>query len=83
MLREKYAGYETFIQLFGRKSLKFFIWPLLVVQYNRSQRSDQPWRLLKSEERNKPMNDRIREILSWYTSENQGVRTNLARMLNH
>src|SRR5437762_8601146 len=29
------------------------------------------------------MNDRIREILSWYDSENFGVRTNLARMLNH
>lgn len=29
------------------------------------------------------MNERIREILSWYTSENPGVRTNLARMLNH
>jgi len=29
------------------------------------------------------MNDRIREILSWYDSENAGVRTNLARMLNH
>lgn len=29
------------------------------------------------------MNDRIREILSWYASENFGVRTNLARMLNH
>src|SRR5438067_4873619 len=29
------------------------------------------------------MNDRVREILSWYTSENPGVRTNLARMLNH
>ena len=29
------------------------------------------------------MNDCIREILSWYTSENPGVRTNLARMLNH
>lgn len=29
------------------------------------------------------MNDHIREILSWYTSENPGVRTNLARMLNH
>lgn len=29
------------------------------------------------------MNDRIREILSWYTSENPGVRTNLARILNH
>ncbi len=29
------------------------------------------------------MNDRIREILSWYASENPGVRANLARMLNH
>src|SRR5450759_4211105 len=29
------------------------------------------------------MNDRIREILSWYTNGNPGVRTNLARMLNH
>jgi fructose-bisphosphate aldolase, class I len=29
------------------------------------------------------MNDRIREILSWYDSENPGVLTNLARMLNH
>ncbi|GCE17179.1 class I fructose-bisphosphate aldolase [Dictyobacter kobayashii] len=29
------------------------------------------------------MKDRIKEILSWYDSENPGVRTNLARMLNH
>lgn len=29
------------------------------------------------------MNDRIRKILSFYDSENPGVRTNLARMLNH
>ncbi|HLI06600.1 MAG TPA: class I fructose-bisphosphate aldolase [Ktedonobacteraceae bacterium] len=29
------------------------------------------------------MEDRVREILSWYDSENAGVRTNLARMLNH
>ncbi len=29
------------------------------------------------------MNERIREILSWYASENPGVRANLARMLNH
>lgn len=29
------------------------------------------------------MKERIREILSWYDSENPGVRTNLARMLNH
>ena len=29
------------------------------------------------------MNDRIRELLRWYASENPGVRTNLARLLNH
>lgn len=29
------------------------------------------------------MKERIREILSWYDSENPGVRANLARMLNH
>jgi class I fructose-bisphosphate aldolase len=29
------------------------------------------------------MSNRIREILSWYDSENPGVRTNLARMLRH
>ncbi len=29
------------------------------------------------------MQERIREILSWYDSENPGVRANLARMLNH
>lgn len=29
------------------------------------------------------MTDRVREILSWYESENPGVRANLARMLNH
>jgi fructose-bisphosphate aldolase, class I len=29
------------------------------------------------------MNDRVREILSWYVSENPGVRTNIARLLNH
>lgn len=28
------------------------------------------------------MNDRIREIISWYGSENAGVRANLVRMLN-
>src|ERR671928_1925780 len=26
---------------------------------------------------------RVREILSWYSSDNPGTRTNLARMLNH
>ncbi|MGO8954900.1 MAG: class I fructose-bisphosphate aldolase [Rhodomicrobium sp.] len=29
------------------------------------------------------MNDRIRELLRWYAAENPGVRTNLARLLNH
>jgi class I fructose-bisphosphate aldolase len=29
------------------------------------------------------MGTRVKEILSWYASENAGVRTNLARMLNH
>ena len=29
------------------------------------------------------MGARVKEILSWYSSENPGVRTNLARMLNH
>ena len=29
------------------------------------------------------MNDRIRELLHWYTGENPGVRANLARLLNH
>ncbi len=29
------------------------------------------------------MTDRVREILSYYQAENIGVRTNLARMLNH
>jgi len=29
------------------------------------------------------MTSRVREILSWYQSENVGVRTNLARILNH
>ncbi len=29
------------------------------------------------------MNDRIRQILSWYAGSNAGVLTNLARMLNH
>src|SRR5579883_1917229 len=29
------------------------------------------------------MTDRVREILSWYSSDNPGTLTNLARMLNH
>ncbi len=29
------------------------------------------------------MTDHVREILGWYDSENMGVRTNLARILNH
>jgi class I fructose-bisphosphate aldolase len=34
-------------------------------------------------ERRFVMTDRVREILSWYQSENPGVLSNLARMLNH
>ncbi|HVE85589.1 MAG TPA: class I fructose-bisphosphate aldolase [Myxococcales bacterium] len=30
-----------------------------------------------------PYSDRVRQILSWYSSDNPGVLTNLARMLNH
>ena len=29
------------------------------------------------------MNDRVREILSWYKSDNPGTLTNLARLMNH
>jgi class I fructose-bisphosphate aldolase len=29
------------------------------------------------------MNERVREILSWYASDNPGTLTNLARLLNH
>src|SRR5712692_4924531 len=29
------------------------------------------------------MTNRVREILSWYGSDNAGVKTNLARILNH
>src|SRR5881296_1408180 len=29
------------------------------------------------------MNDRVQEILSWYSSDNAGTRTNLARLLSH
>lgn len=29
------------------------------------------------------MSDRVKEILSWYSSENAGTLTNLARLLNH
>src|SRR5262245_46254206 len=30
-----------------------------------------------------PYSDRVKQILSWYSSDNPGVVTNLARMLNH
>jgi len=30
-----------------------------------------------------PYSDRMKQILSWYSSDNPGVLTNLARMLNH
>jgi class I fructose-bisphosphate aldolase len=39
-------------------------------------------RFCSTKEKN-PMTDRVREILSYYRSENPGVLTNLARMLNH
>ena len=29
------------------------------------------------------MTNRVREILSWYGADNAGVKTNLARILNH
>src|SRR3974390_2542230 len=29
------------------------------------------------------MIDRVREILSWYESDNPGTKTNIARLLNH
>src|SRR6476619_8286240 len=29
------------------------------------------------------MQERVREILSWYASDNPGTRTNIARLLNH
>jgi len=29
------------------------------------------------------MSDRVREILSWYESDNPGTKTNIARLLNH
>ena len=29
------------------------------------------------------MTTRVREILSWYESDNPGTKTNLARLLNH
>ena len=27
--------------------------------------------------------DRVKQILSWYSSDNPGVKTNLARLMNH
>ncbi len=30
-----------------------------------------------------PVTDRVKQILSWYGSDNSGVKANLARMLNH
>ncbi len=38
---------------------------------------------VKNEEKQMPQTDRVKEILSWYASENIGVKTNLARMLGH
>jgi class I fructose-bisphosphate aldolase len=30
-----------------------------------------------------PATDRVKQILSWYSSENVGIKTNLARLMNH
>src|ERR1700752_2826692 len=30
-----------------------------------------------------PATDRVKQILSWYASDNTGVKTNLARLMNH
>ena len=30
-----------------------------------------------------PASDRVKEILSWYGSDNPGVKANLARLMNH
>jgi class I fructose-bisphosphate aldolase len=37
----------------------------------------------KSIRREDNMQDKVREILSWYASDNPGVRANIARLLNH
>ena len=29
------------------------------------------------------MSDRVKQILSWYGSDNPGVKANLARLMNH
>src|SRR5713226_3558799 len=44
------------------------------------------WLRRSSKEKNhrgKTMTNRVREILSWYSADNAGVKTNLARILNH
>src|SRR6266496_5761904 len=53
-----------------------------VIQYRRKGRLFCTHTFIKSKG-STPMNDRVREILSWYTSESPGVRTNIARLLNH
>ncbi|HRI68660.1 MAG TPA: fructose-bisphosphate aldolase, partial [Polyangium sp.] len=30
-----------------------------------------------------PLTDRVKQILSWYSSDNPGTQTNLVRLLNH
>src|ERR1700757_4156290 len=30
-----------------------------------------------------PATDRVKQILSWYATDNTGVKTNLARLMNH
>src|ERR1700710_1849656 len=44
--------------------------PLILVREGRNLRS-------------MPLTDRVKQIMSWYGSDNPGVRANLVRMLNH
>ena len=38
---------------------------------------------IEREERSSPYTDRVREILSWYESDNPGTKANIARLLTH
>src|SRR4051794_14121075 len=37
----------------------------------------------ESPETTMPLTDRVKQILSWYSSDNPGTQTNLVRLLNH
>src|SRR3712207_617727 len=37
----------------------------------------------QQKERAMALSDRVKQILSWYGSDNPGVKANLARMMNH